>query len=57
MFFRSGDALENVISERVNNVIKEDYLDDYKIDDKRSQRIIGCCLKLYNDDITHISNK
>ena len=28
----NGDPLENVIAERVNGIIKEEYLDDYKVD-------------------------
>lgn len=29
----NGDPLENAIAERVNGIIKEEYLNDYQVDD------------------------
>jgi putative transposase len=56
----SGDPLENAIAERVNGIIKEEYLnfcETYSVEDAKKQLIKA--IDLYNNDRPHmsISNK
>jgi len=52
----SGDPLENAIAERVNGIIKEEYLKDYKVKNiHEAKNILPLVVKLYNDERPHNS--
>lgn len=56
----SGDPLENAIAERVNGIIKEEYLNFYKTDTLEEAKVqLIKTIVLYNNDRPHmsISNK
>ena len=56
----SGDPLENAIAERVNGIIKEEYLNFYKTDTlEEAKKQLIKTIVLYNNDRPHmsISNK
>ncbi len=52
----SGDPLENAVAERVNGIIKEEYLQDYKVKNiKEAKKVLDFVVKLYNEDRPHNS--
>jgi transposase InsO family protein len=52
----NGDPLENAIAERVNGIIKEEYLNDYQVDDiPEAKELLDAVIKLYNDERPHMS--
>jgi len=52
----NGDPLENPIAERVNGIIKEEYLQDYKVNDiHEAKKVLAFTVKLYNEDRPHNS--
>ncbi|MFQ6602986.1 IS3 family transposase [Flavobacterium sp. C3NV] len=52
----NGDPLENAIAERVNGIIKEEYLDDYQIEDiQEAKELLDAVIKLYNNERPHMS--
>jgi len=52
----NGDPLENAIAERVNGIIKEEYLQDYKARNMAEAReILDYVIDLYNNDRQHNS--
>lgn len=52
----NGDPLENAIAERVNGIIKEEYLDDYQIEDiQKAKELLDAVIKLYNNERPHMS--
>jgi len=52
----NGDPLENAIAERVNGIIKEEYLNDYQIDNiKQAKELLKAVVELYNNERPHIS--
>jgi transposase InsO family protein len=52
----NGDPLENAIAERVNGIIKGEYLFDYEIKSlSKAKEILKSVVKLYNDDRPHSS--
>jgi transposase InsO family protein len=52
----NGDPLENAIAERVNGIIKEEYLNDYKIEDiEQAKELLEAVVKLYNQERPHQS--
>lgn len=52
----NGDPLENAIAERVNGIIKEEYLHEYKVNSiSEAQVLLKHVVKLYNDDRPHMS--
>lgn len=52
----SGDPLENAIAERVNGIIKEEYLNDYSIDNiKQAKELLSIVVNLYNNERPHQS--
>ena len=56
----SGDPLENAIAERVNGIIKEEYLNFYEtVTLEEAKKQLVKTIDLYNNDRTHmsISNK
>ena len=56
----NGDPLENAIAERVNGIIKEEYLQDYSVKNiKDAKQVLSFVVNLYNEERPHnsISNK
>jgi putative transposase len=52
----NGDPLENAIAERVNGIIKEEYLNDYKVDNlEEAKELLNAVIKLYNNERPHMS--
>ena len=52
----SGDPLENAIAERVNGIIKEEYLDGYKVRGiKQAKELLDLVINLYNNERPHMS--
>ena len=52
----NGDPLENAIAERVNGIIKEEYLDAYEVNNiNEARKLLDCVIELYNDDRPHLS--
>lgn len=52
----SGDPLDNSIAERINGIIKNEYLDCYQINDiHEAQQLLGQVVKLYNEERPHMS--
>jgi putative transposase len=52
----NGDPLENAIAERVNGIIKEEYLNDYQIDNiEEAKELLEVVIKLYNNERPHMS--
>lgn len=53
---QSGDPLENAIAERVNGIIKGEYLFDYDITTiSEAKRILKLVVQLYNQERPHLS--
>jgi len=51
-----GDPLENAIAERVNGIIKEEYLVAYQISNiKQARDLLEMVIRLYNEDRPHMS--
>lgn len=52
----NGNPLENAIAERVNGIIKGEYLFDYDIKTiEQAQKVLKSVVKLYNEDRPHSS--
>jgi putative transposase len=52
----NGDPLENAIAERVNGIIKEEYLDNYEVDNiKDAKVLLAFAVNLYNNERPHMS--
>ena len=52
----SGDPLENAVAERVNGIIKEEYLQDYEVKNiKEAKEVLSFVVKLYNEERPHNS--
>lgn len=52
----NGDPLENAIAERVNGIIKEEYLEVYKVNNiSEAKKLLDTVINLYNDDRPHMS--
>jgi transposase InsO family protein len=53
---QSGDPLENAIAERVNGIIKDEYLLNYKCDNiKEARKQLDMAVSLYNKERPHSS--
>lgn len=53
---QNGDPLENPIAERVNGIIKEEYLAEYKVNNiKDAKDILDRVVRLYNQERPHLS--
>ena len=51
-----GDPLENPIAERLNGIIKEEYLYDLKVQSfEEAKKQLDKAVKLYNEDRPHMS--
>lgn len=52
----NGDPLENAIAERVNGIIKEEYLNTYNTNNlEEARKQISKAIELYNNDRPHMS--
>lgn len=52
----NGDPLENAVAERINGIIKNEYLIDYDIDSfLQAQELLKSVVELYNNDRPHMS--
>lgn len=52
----SGDPLENALAERVNGIIKNEYLDCYQVESLPEARtLLGEVISLYNSERPHMS--
>jgi len=52
----SGDPLENAVAERVNGIIKGEYLDFHEVDDiSVAKRLLPEVIRLYNEERPHMS--
>ena len=52
----NGDPLENAIAERVNGIIKEEYLNDYQVGNlEEAKELLDAVIQLYNNERPHMS--
>lgn len=52
----NGDPLENAVAERVNGIIKEEYLETYEINNlKDAKGLLQAVVDLYNNERPHMS--
>ena len=52
----NGDPLENAIAEKVNGIIKEEYLNHYQTDNlAEAKKQLHKAISLYNNDRPHMS--
>lgn len=52
----NGDPLENAIAERVNGIIKEEYLNDYQVENlEEAKELLDVVIQLYNNERPHMS--
>ena len=52
----NGDPLENAIAERVNGIIKDEYLESYQVNNIEDARaLLNSVVALYNNDRPHMS--
>ena len=54
---QSGDPLENPVAERINGIIKEEYLKHNEIQNQdKALEVLQQSVQLYNDERPHLSN-
>jgi len=52
----NGDPLENAIAERINGIIKDEYLETYEIDNlTNAKKLLKTTVELYNSERPHMS--
>ena len=52
----NGDPLENAVAERINGIIKDEYLETYEIDNiKDAKQLLKVVVGLYNTERPHMS--
>lgn len=52
----NGDPLENAIAERINGIIKEEYLNDYQPENiEEARELLKTVVNLYNNERPHMS--
>jgi putative transposase len=52
----NGDPYENALAERVNGILKEEYLYDYSVSTlNQAQQVLDLVIGLYNEDRPHMS--
>lgn len=53
---QNGDPRENAIAERINGIMKQEYLDDHEVRDiEEAKEILDRAIDLYNTDRPHMS--
>ncbi|HBR12334.1 MAG TPA: IS3 family transposase [Chryseobacterium sp.] len=52
----NGDPLENAVAERINGILKEEYLECYQVHSfKQAKALLEAVIKLYNEERPHMS--
>jgi transposase InsO family protein len=52
----NGDPLENALAERLNGILKDEYLNDSLVTSvKEARMVLGRVIALYNEDRPHMS--
>ncbi len=52
----TGDPLDNAIAERINGIIKNEYLCDYEVNNlQEAKEVLDFAIELYNDQRPHMS--
>jgi transposase InsO family protein len=52
----NGDPYENAQAERVNGILKEEYLNDYSVESLEQARLVlNFVIKIYNTERPHMS--
>lgn len=52
----NGDPLENAVAERINGIIKEEYLHNYQVNNlKKAKELLKAVVDLYNNERPHMS--
>jgi putative transposase len=52
----NGDPLENAIAERINGIMKEEYLNNYQVDNiNEATELLKAVVNLYNNERPHMS--
>ena len=52
----TGDPLDNAVAERVNGILKDEYLECYTVDSfKDANELLNAVIRLYNEDRPHMS--
>ncbi len=52
----NGDPLENAVAERINGIIKEEYLHNYQVNNlKEAKELLKAVVDLYNNERPHMS--
>ncbi|MEP1116233.1 integrase core domain-containing protein, partial [Ekhidna sp.] len=52
----NGDPLENAIAERINGIIKGEYLENYEVNTlKVAKQLLERVVEVYNDERPHMS--
>ena len=52
----NSDPLENALAERINGIIKEEYLSAYEVNTiKEAKALLGSVIELYNNERPHMS--
>ena len=52
----NGDPLKNAVAERINGIIKDEYLETYDIDNiKHAKELLKAVVELYNNERPHMS--
>lgn len=52
----NGDPLDNAIAERINGIIKEEYLNDYEVANiNEAKELLDAVVQLYNNERLHLS--
>ena len=52
----NGDPLENAIAERVNGIVKEEYLNDYQVNNiEDAKELLDAVIQMYNNERPHMS--
>ena len=52
----NGDPLENAIAERINGILKQEYLECYQVANmEQARELLDQCVLLYNEERPHMS--
>jgi putative transposase len=52
----NGDPLENAIAERVNGILKEEYLNNYEVENySQAKELLDAVIRIYNNERPHMS--
>ena len=52
----NGDPRENAVAERVNGIIKDEYLENYSVNNlKEAKELLDAVIALYNEERPHMT--